>query len=316
MRVVVTGAAGFIGSRLCAFLRSAGDNVTEVDLPYCDIGDTARLARTLEAARPDHIYHLAAQASIGQSWQDPAHTWRTNAGGTVSLLKTVRSVCPSARTLVTSSASVFDGARLNAPIDEDRTPAPLSPYAASKLAVETAARHYLRAYSLPVVIVRPFNIIGPTQSTGFLVPSLSRRIVSATRSGQRWITVGNLDARRDFLDVRDAVRGLQLLMMEGLPGEVYNLCTGVGVPVRTLVQTMISIAGGSLEYRQDSALVRGTDAQSVVGDPRKTRAHTGWRTVHPLETTLADVLARAGVAESLSRALPVTATADVRLPDA
>ncbi|MFI5967649.1 GDP-mannose 4,6-dehydratase [Streptomyces asoensis] len=310
MRVVVTGAAGFIGSRLCAFLRSMGEDVTEVDLPYCDISDRARLARVLADADPDHIYHLAAQASIGRSWQDPAHTWHTNAQGTVSLLRTVRFVCPTATTLVMSSASVFDGARIDLPIKENRTPAPLSPYAASKLAVEAAARHYLAAYNLPVVVVRPFNVIGPAQSADYLVPSLSRRIASAARSGQKWITVGNLAARRDFLDVRDAVRGLRLLMTDGQPGEVYNLCTGIGVPVRTLVQTMISLAGGSLEYRQDPTLVRGTDAQNVVGDPGKTWARTGWRPVLPLATSLADVLAEARAAESIGQGLSVTASGD------
>jgi GDP-4-dehydro-6-deoxy-D-mannose reductase len=303
MRVVVTGASGFIGSQLCGFLRSLHDEVTEVDLPHCDIGDTPQLARVLEKARPDHVYHLAAQASVGMSWQDPAHTWRSNAVGTVSLFKAVRAAAPAAKTIVMSSAGVFDGARADSLIDESRTPAPLSPYAASKLAVETAARHYHAAYGLQVVIVRPFNIIGPTQGPDYLVPALSRRIVSAVRSGHSGITVGNVEARRDFLDVRDAVRGLRLLMERGQPGEVYNLCTGVGVPVRTLVETMISLAGHALEYHQDPALMRGGDAPSLIGDPSKTRSRTGWQAEIPLGTTLADVLAAAGLNGSAGRRL-------------
>ncbi|WP_314224841.1 GDP-mannose 4,6-dehydratase [Streptomyces zaehneri] len=313
MRVVVTGASGFIGSQLCAFLRSMGEDVTEVDLPYCDIGDTARLARVLDRARPDHIYHLAAQASVGLSWQDPAHTWRTNAQGTLSLLRTVRSVFPTAKIIVMSSASVFDGTCFDVPIEESRTPAPISPYAASKLAVESAARHYLAAYNLPVVIVRPFNVIGPSQGGGYLVPSLSRRVVSAARTGQTRITVGNLEARRDFLDVRDAVGGLRLLMTDGRPGEVYNLCTGRGVSVRTLVETMISLVDGSLDYRQDPALVRGADARNLIGDPGKTQAQTGWRAVIPLATSLGDVLAEARAHESVRRELPVTSSGDATL---
>ncbi|WP_086563524.1 GDP-mannose 4,6-dehydratase [Streptomyces africanus] len=296
MRAVVTGGSGFIGSHLCDFLRAQGEDVVEVDLPHCDIGDTVRLTQVLEQAEPDHIYHLAAQASVRRSWEDPAFTWRSNAGGTVSLLEAARSASPRARIIVMSSAGVFDGARLDSPIDEDRTPAPLSPYAASKLAVESLARHYLAAHGLGVVIIRPFNVIGQRQGLDYLVPSLARRIVSAAPSGRGHITVGNLDARRDFLDVRDAVRGLRLLMRNGQPGEVYNLCTGVGVPVRALVETMIFLMGRPLECRQDPGLVRGTDAPSLVGNPGKTRGLTGWQATIPLATSLADVLAEAGAA--------------------
>ncbi|MEU7718627.1 GDP-mannose 4,6-dehydratase [Streptomyces tibetensis] len=296
MRAVVTGGAGFIGSQLCEFLRAQGERVTEVDLPHCDIGDTARLTRVLEQAEPDHIYHLAAQASVRRSWEDPAHTWRSNAGGTISLLEAARSASPQARVIVMSSAGVFDGTGIDSPIDESRTPAPLSPYAASKLAVESVARHYLAAHGLRVIIIRPFNVIGRRQGPDYLVPSLAHRLVSVARSGRSHITVGNLDARRDFLDVRDAVRGLRLLMRNGRPGEVYNLCTGVGVPIRALVETMILLTGRPLRYRQDPDLVRGADAPSLVGDPGKTRGLTGWQATIPLATSLTDVLTEAATA--------------------
>ncbi len=310
MRVVVTGASGFIGSQLCDFLRSMDEDVTEIDLPYCDIGDTARLTHALDQTRPDHIYHLAAQASVPQSWRDPVHTWRSNAWGTISVLKAVRAAAPTARTIVMSSASVFDGACLGSPIGETRTPAPLSPYGASKLQVESTARHYRTAHRLWVVIVRPFNVIGPTQGPEYLVPSLSRRIVSAAWSDRPRISVGNLETRRDFLDVRDAVPGLRLLMEKGQPGEIYNLCTGVGVPVRTLVETMVSLTGHPMEYHQDPSLVRGRDAPSLVGEPAKTRSRTGWRPVIPLVTTLADILATTRAAESTDRGSTVYASGD------
>ncbi|WP_103542464.1 GDP-mannose 4,6-dehydratase [Streptomyces sp. SM1] len=294
MSTVVTGAAGFIGSWLCALLRSQGENVREIDLPHCDIGDTAHLTRVLERAAPERIYHLAAQASVRRSWQHPAHTWRTNAGGTVSLLEAARVACPGTKVLVMSSAGVFDGAHVDAPLTENYQPAPLSPYAASKLAAESAARHYFAAHALRMVVVRPFNVIGPGQSQEYLIPSLSHRLAAAVRSDHSRITVGNLEARRDFLDVRDAVRGLWLLMRDGQPGEVYHLCTGVGTPIRTLVETMISLTGRPLAYRQDPALARGADAHSLIGDPVKTRWLTGWQATVPLATTLADVLAEVG----------------------
>ncbi|MFJ5733641.1 GDP-mannose 4,6-dehydratase [Streptomyces paradoxus] len=315
MRTVVTGGSGFIGSRLCTFLRSRGDTVTAIDLPNCDVRDTAQLTRMLEKAEPDHIYHLAAQSSVRRSWQIPTATWRSNAAGTVSVLDAARDACPHTSILVMSSAGVFDGARVDSPIDESRTPAPHSPYAASKLAAETAARHYLAAHGLRAVIVRPFNVIGRAQGPDFLVPSLSRRLIAAARSGADHITVGNVDVQRDFLDVRDAVRGLRLLMQQGQPGEIYNLCSGVGVPIRTLVETMISLTGHSLEYRQDPALLRSADAPLLVGNPAKTRSLTGWRAGIPLATSLADVLSEAA-APGATRSHPLTRRAlDHRLDD-
>ncbi|MFD4574105.1 GDP-mannose 4,6-dehydratase [Streptomyces sp. NPDC058417] len=291
MRVLVTGAAGFIGSRLCDHLRSAGDEVTEIDLPECDIVDTPHLTRVLKEHGPQRIYHLAAQANVARSWRNPADTWRTNAWGTLSLLRAIRSACPEALTIVMSSASVFDGARHDDRIGEERTPIALSPYGASKLAVEAASHHYAAAYGLQVTVVRPFNVIGPAQGAEYLVPSLARRIVSALRGGARQISVGSRDTFRDFVDVRDVARGLRLIMEEGRPGETYNLCRGTGVAVHAVAETMAALAGGSLELVQDPSLIRPADARQVVGDPAKTLAGTGWRVSVPLATTLADVLA-------------------------
>lgn len=314
MSTVVTGAAGFIGSWLCSLLRSLGENVTEIDLPYCDITDTAHVTRVLENAAPECIYHLAAQASVRQSWQDPAHTWRSNAGGTVSLLEAARTACPGGKVVVMSSAAVFDGAHVEAPLTEDHPPAPLSPYAASKLAVESAARHYLAAHALRVVVVRPFNVIGPGQGREYLIPSLAHRLAATARPSGGHIAVGNLDAQRDFLDVRDAVHGLRLIMRDGRPGEIYHLCTGVGVTIRTLVETMFALTDRPPAYRQDPALVRGADAPSLVGDPSKMQWLTGWRATVPLATTLADVLAETKGTSRSGRGLTVPASGDTPQP--
>ncbi len=301
MRVVVTGASGFIGSQLCSHLRSLRNEVVEIDLPHDDILETGSLTRALERARPDRVFHLAARSSVSASWRDPVPTWQTNAWGTLSLLKAARAAAPSARILVVSSASVFDGARCDRPIVEARTPAPLSPYGASKLAAETVARSYGAAHGLQVVVVRPFNIIGPSQGSNFLVPSLARRIVSAARSSQDGIAVGNLRTQRDFLDVRDAVRGLIRVMELGRRGEVYNLCSGIAVPIRSLVETLLSLADRPLAYHQDHGLLRAGDAAYLVGDPGMTGSQTGWRPTIPLAITLADVLAEAAAAASQER---------------
>lgn len=291
MRAVVTGASGFIGSSLTRLLSEKATHVTEVDLPDGDIRDTARLARLLRAARPDHVYHLAAQASVRDSWENPLHTWETNMMGTVSLFEAIRSGCQNAKTVIMSSASVFDGLTVQGRIQETAEPFPRSPYGASKLATELAARNYRAAHGLQVVVARPFNVIGATQQPGYVVPSLARRVLEAKESGQPGIAMGDPAVVRDFIDVRDAVRGLYLLMERGEPGETYHLCTGSGVSIGTIAETFGTLTGHPVACRQDPDTSRGWDAPRLVGDPAKTRTRTGWQPLIPLEDTLSGVLA-------------------------
>ena len=290
MRVVVTGAAGFIGTQLSNFLRARGQQVTEIDLAQCDIRDTEKLRAALAVARPEQIYHLAAQPNVRDSWRDPVHTWQTNVFGTLSLFEAIRTTCPTARTLIMSSASIFDGTDIADPITEDMNPVPRSPYGASKLAGELIAQQHRLAYQSQTITVRPFNIIGPTQSAAYVVPSLAQRVLNAIETDERHISVGNLRATRDFLNIRDAVRGLHLLMNAGEPGETYNLCTGAGHSIQTVIETLISLADFELTPYEAQEHQRAHDAMKLTGDPRKNTAQTGWRAEISLRETLSEVL--------------------------
>ena len=196
------------------------------------------------------------------------------------------------RVLVVSSAEVYgivDPDQL--PLDEDTPAVPASPYAASKLAAEAVALQAWRGYGQPVIVVRPFNHIGPGQSPNFFVPALAKRIVDARRSGADSLRVGTLTTRRDFTDVRDVVVAYRLLMERGVPGVVYNVCSGTDIAMSEVAALLLELAGSHLALETDPDLVRPVDVPVLRGDAGRLHGATGWEPVIPLATTLADVLA-------------------------
>ncbi|MEV0425663.1 GDP-mannose 4,6-dehydratase [Micromonospora sp. NPDC050495] len=291
MKVLVAGASGFIGTHLCRLLDQLGADVTPIDLVDCDVRDTEGLRSIIARVRPETVYHLAAVASVTESWARPSETWSTNVLGTAAVLEATRLAAPTARVLVMSTASVYDGAALDGPVDESRPVQPLSPYGTSKAMAETLARHYSAAYGMPVLVVRPTNVIGPGQHSSYVVPALSRRILGARAAGLSSITIGNWDAERDFVDVRDAVVALTRIAQLGAPGGTYNICTGVGTTIADLARQLCALAGTELSVLPDPALQRRIDARSLVGDPTRINREIGWQARRPLTRTLSDVLA-------------------------
>jgi GDP-4-dehydro-6-deoxy-D-mannose reductase len=213
----------------------------------------------------------------------------------LSVLEAARACRHAPRVLVVSSAEVYGAVTENElPLREESPFAPVSPYAASKIATEYLAIQAYLAYGLETLRVRPFNHVGPGQSTNFAVPGLAARIVDATRSGASWIPVGNLGARRDLTDVRDVVRSYRMLISDGTPGAVYNVCSGRSVGIDEVADQLLEIAGTDLELRPDPELVRPVDVPVLLGDPGKLEKETGWRPEIELRQTLEDVLAEAG----------------------
>jgi GDP-4-dehydro-6-deoxy-D-mannose reductase len=176
------------------------------------------------------------------------------------------------------------------PLDELTPTAPLTPYAASKLAAEALVGQAFRGHGQEVIVVRPFNHIGPGQMPNFAVPALAKRIVDADRQGDSSIAVGNLAARRDFTDVRDVVKAYRLLIESGTPGEVYNVCSGHDVAIEEIATTLLRLAGTSLAFKTDPALTRPVEVPVLRGDPTRLQRATGWKPEIPLDQTLADVL--------------------------
>jgi len=292
VRSLITGGRGFVGTWLAEHLRSCGDEVVQIDQEV-EITDPGALLAAVTDAAPDAIYHLAAMTHVGQSWDEPLRVLEVNVLGTAALLGAARECGSDPHILVTSSAEVYgavtDPSKL--PLTESSPTEPLSPYAASKLAAEALCAQAWLGNGQHVVVVRPFNHIGPGQSPNFAVSALAKRIVDAQRSGATEIPVGNLSARRDFTDVRDVVRSYRLLIESGAPGSVYNVCSGVDVSIQEIADRLLAAAGSSVRLVPDPALMRPVEVPVLRGDPTRLKEATGWAPEVGLDETLSDVLA-------------------------
>lgn len=291
MRALITGGKGFVGQWLAAHLKDCGDEVAVIDVET-NVADGAAVRRVMADVAPDAVYHLAALTHVGESWENPSQVLRVNVLGTAELLAAARAERAEAKVLVVSSAEVYGVVTPEQlPLTESTPTLPASPYAASKLAAEAVALQACRGYGQPVIVVRPFNHIGPGQSPNFFVPALAKRIVEATRSKASSLPVGTLTTRRDFTDVRDVVVAYRLLLEQGAAGSVYNVCSGYDVAMSEVADRLLELAGAELTLETDPALVRPVDVPVLRGDASLLRAATGWEPRISLATTLADVLA-------------------------
>lgn len=291
MRVLVTGSRGFVGTWLIRHLTEVGDDAVGLDLEV-DVTDAAALAEAVRAIAPDAICHLAAQASVGRSWSEARATFDVNAVGVLNLLDAAQGTDPRPRVLLVSSAEVYGKVSPDElPLGEDHPFRPASPYAVSKATAELLGLQAWLGGGLEVVRVRPFNHTGPGQVPDYVVPALARQVAEAVRSGADHLSVGNLAARRDLTDVRDVVRAYRLLLTDGRPGEVYNVCRGQSVVVEDVARRLLALARVDLPLVVDPARMRPVDLPDLRGDPTRLHQATGWAPEIDLDRTLQDVLA-------------------------
>jgi GDP-4-dehydro-6-deoxy-D-mannose reductase len=240
--------------------------------------------------RPEGVLHLAALSSGGAARRDPGLAWEVNAAGTARLVEALAQAGAGADPLVilVSSGEVY-GSAGPAPSREADAVQPVSPYAASKLGAEEAARETARRTGLRVIVARPFAHTGPGQTTDFVAPALLQRLRAARVAGGTVVRTGSLEPVRDFLDVRDVVDAYVRLLADGHPGETYNIASGIGVSLRDLFQRLVSLVGVRVEAALDPALVRAADIPYLVGNAAKLTAATGWAPRIPLDQTLRDL---------------------------
>lgn len=290
MRAFVTGGTGFVGGWLQSHLVACGDEVIAVG-EEVEIANAQAVRDAVLAAQPDAIYHLAARAHVGDSWDDPVATVEVNTLGTLHVLEAARALPTPPRVLLVSSAEVYGvvGPE-DLPVVEDRLLRPVTPYAASKAAAEDLGVQAWLGYGVPVIRARAFNHAGPGQAPTFLISALCRRVVEAELAGSGRIAVGNLDPERDFTDVRDVVRAYRLLVEKGDPGEAYNICSGRAVPVREIARRIIELSGAGLDLYEDPELLRPVDVPVLRGANERLRVATGWAPEVRLDSTLFDSL--------------------------
>ena len=240
-------------------------------------------------AAPRAVFHLAAHASVPFSWEHPRRTIRENVETTLNVLDAVRLHAPEAPVVVAGSGEVY-GHPERLPVDESAPLRPRNPYAVSKAACDLLAGQYADVHGLRVARVRSFNQAGPGQSDEYVVGTLARQLAEAERggSGEAVLALGNVDAARDFTDVRDAARALALLA-DAEPG-AYNVCSGRATKVRDLVEMLAAAARVEVRVEVEPARVRPDDVPEIRGSFERLHTQTGWEPEIPLERTLADAL--------------------------
>lgn len=300
MRVLITGAAGFVGRHLAVELAANGHEPVALCLPGeapppgvpAAAGDVARegdLREALGTFSPDGCIHLAGVSSVPRSWADPARAFEVNLTGTLRLLDAARALRPSLRIVVVSSAHIYGDTAGDAPIDESAPPRPTSPYAISKAAADQASLAYAAHFGMAVLTARPANHIGPGQSLDFVIPSLAAQLAAiAGGSASGPLRGGNLESRRDFMDVRDTVRGYRLLLERGRTGLAYHLAGGRLDRISELLDRLCALAGVSPERIAEPARWRPADASPRLDCSRILR-DTGWRPEIPIDRTLRDI---------------------------
>jgi GDP-4-dehydro-6-deoxy-D-mannose reductase len=281
----VTGGRGFVGRHLVALL----DGVVAPSREELDLLDGEALRRAVASAEPERVFHLAALASVGRSWQDPHATLRDNLDMTLNLLDAVRAEAPDAAVVFASSGEIY-GPPERLPVTESNPLRPQNPYAVSKAACDLLAGQYADAHGLRVVRVRAFNQAGPGQSDEYVVGTIARQVACAEAggAGEAVIRTGNPESARDFTDVRDTVRAY--VAASELPAGVYNVCSGRATRVSTLVELAARAARVEVRHEVDAERVRPHDVSEVRGSAERLAEASGWRPEIPLEQTIADAI--------------------------
>jgi len=306
-RVLITGLTGFAGSHLAELLVNLGgyavfgtifgETKVVTGLPKeqaikLDLRDKEATLRVVKEVDPEWIFHLAALTSPAQSFADPTGVITNNIEAQINLLEAARKLTGIKKILVVGSAEEYGKVSLSGlPINENVPLKPLNPYAVSKISQDFLGLQYYLSYKLPVVRVRPFNHTGERQPPLFVVPAFAKQIAEIEAGLlEPVVKVGNLEAIRDFTDVKDMVRAYVLAVEKGEEGEVYNLGSGRGVKIRQVLGELLALAKKPIRVEQDPARLMPVDVPQLVGDSRKFYNLTGWQPQIAFRETLARVL--------------------------
>lgn len=315
MKVLITGVTGFAGSHLADFIlaehpaveihgtrrwrskEDAADHLGDrVTFHECDITDAHNVNHVIETIKPDKIFHLAAQSYIPASWDSPVETFHNNVIGQCNLLEAIKRLRPGGYDPVVqiagSSEEYGNVDERNLPIRETTPLSPLSPYAVSKVAQDYMGYQYWKSYGIRAIRTRAFNHEGPRRGEVFVISNFCKQIAEIGK-GMRppVIHVGNLEAIRDFSDVRDTVRAYWLATERCQPGEVYNISSGTGYQIKQVLTMLLELSRHQdLEIKTDPQRLRPSDVPMLIGDSSRFRGVTGWQPMIPFKQTIGDCL--------------------------
>lgn len=308
-RAFITGITGFVGSHLAELLlreglevyglcrwRSRTENIEtikeKINLVEGDLLDLTSLQRAMIDIRPDFVFHLAGQSFVPASWASPAATFEINVVGSCNLFEAIRAAKIDPVIQIACSSEEYGLVKEDeVPIKESNPLRPLSPYGVSKIALDYMGYQYYQSYKMKIIRTRAFNHTGPRRGEVFVCSSFAKQIAEAEAGLRKPILlVGNLEAIRDFTDVRDMVRAYWLAVLKGKPGEVYNIAQGKGVKIREVLDLLLSMSRIKIEVKQDPAKMRPSDVPILIGEAEKFRKRTGWKPEIPFHKTLEDIL--------------------------
>jgi len=308
MRILITGATGFVGSHLRRYFLAQTDwDITGTSYPdtpptpedrtretlrFLDLRDAEATRALLAESPPDYVIHLAAQSHVPTSYQDPWGTLDNNIRGQLNLLEGCKALDLAPRTLVIGSGEEYGRAGADElPLTEDHPLNPENPYSVSKVAQDVMGYQYFISFGLPVIRIRPFNHVGPGQSARFVLAAFASQVAGIEAGKQAPVMrVGNLEPARDFTDVRDVVHAYHLALMHGTPGEVYNVASGTPRTIQSLVEQLIALASVPIRVEIDPERYRPADVPIIYGSAAKLKQDTGWEPEIPFEQTIQDVL--------------------------
>jgi len=310
MRVLITGITGFVGSFLAEALlerkgaqlfgikrwRSKTEHIDhlsdQITLFECDLRDASSVRKTISDIRPDWIFHLAAQSFVPTSWTVPSETLVTNIIGQLNLLEAIREEKLNPRIQIAGSSEEYGLVTPEElPITENQPLRPLSPYAVSKVSQDLLAYQYAKSYNMHLIRTRAFNHTGPRRGDVFVISNFCKQIALIEAGKQApTIQAGNLEATRDFTDVRDIVTAYIAALEKGEPGEVYNICSGEEHSIQSILDRLLKLTEKKIEIQIDPARLRPSDVPRLRGDSTKFRAKTGWAPKIPIDQTLQDLL--------------------------
>jgi GDP-4-dehydro-6-deoxy-D-mannose reductase len=303
MKVMVTGAGGFVGRHLIDHLKAkhkviaTGRSLTSpagLQAPYLnmDITDPASIKEALQQAAPEAVFHLAAQSKVELAWTDPASTVYVNIIGTINLVNAIKDILPLSRLMTVGSGEEYGlSGKLGEPLTEEHPCQPQNPYATSKLAMGQLALQLAQKHGLKLLHLRPFNHFGPGQQLGYVVSDFASQVAEIEQKNRPPVLkVGNLEAERDFTDVRDVVQAYALLLDKDPDPGIYNVCSGVACSAGKILKILLSYATVPITVEQDPDRLRPSEVPFIVGSNAKLYQATGWQPKQQFESSIRETL--------------------------
>lgn len=305
-KALITGVNGFVGRYLAEYLLTQDvevigtyrnqihdeDKVEKTEYYKLDVLNQEELGEIIVKTEPDYIFNLAAQSSAAISWKNPQKTMEVNINGTINLLQSIRGIGLSPRILLVGSSEEYGFIKPeDIPVNEQQDIKPGNPYAVSKIAQTLIGEVYSRAYNMEIIMVRAFNHIGPRQSATFVASDFAKRIAQMEKGIlEPVLLVGNLEAKRDFTDVRDIVRAYYMLMSQGEKGEIYNIGSGNQYEIQYILDSLLELTNIDIEIKRDPNRMRPSDVTIVQCDNTKLKRITSWKPEYTIKETLLDII--------------------------